>query len=167
MSTVHHALLTGALVPHTEHRCLGVARQEFMGSALPWKSIASSSNFSETFSRATINFSSAEDKTRSRHPSCNKWGHRKMGSRDCRILNCGFTPSLGRHRLGGCGCVCAVSQVAHGKWWHSESSFKSSSCSTAVAEGGWDRLQGPGWSTGAILGFNSRAFLCQPLILLR
>lgn len=106
MSTVRHLLLTGALVPHTEHRCLGVAGQEFMGAALPWTSVASSSNFSETFSRATINFSSAEDKTRSRHPSCNKWGHRKMGSHDCRILNCGFTPSLGRHRLGGRGCVC-------------------------------------------------------------
>lgn len=52
-------------------------------------------------------------------------------------------------------------QDLHGKWWHTESSFKSSSCSTAVAEGGWNRLQRPGWSTGTILGFNSRAFLCQ------
>lgn len=29
-----------------------------------------------------------------------------------------FAPSQELHRLGGCGCVCAISQDVHGKWWH-------------------------------------------------
>lgn len=78
-----------------------------------------------------------------------------MWSYDCFKQSCGFTPSWELHRLGGCECGCAISQHLHGKWWHFESFFKSSSCSTAVAEGGWNRLQRPGWSTGAILGLTA------------
>lgn len=167
MGTVSHLLLVRALLPLTKHPCPCVTTREFTGAVLPWKLVASSLSFSEMFSRATINFPSAEDKAGSRHPPRDKWCHLKMRSYDCRILNRAVLRRAGMEcaRLGWMWmCLCHISGCS----WEvvvlsSESSFHSSSCSFAVAEGSWNRLQRPGWSTGAIPGFNSRAFLSQTL----
>ena len=142
-----------------------LGRNFFMWAVLYRKLIVSSLNFSETFSRVTINFSYVEDKLHSRQPSCNKWYHLKMWSYDCHILNCTILCWVGSctNRVDVDACVCNISGCSRkAVTLCSESSFKSSSCYIAMAVGSCNilQLQLPGWSAGVFLFFNSSGFLC-------
>ena len=79
----------------------------FMWAVLYSKLIVSVLNFSEKFSRVSINCSYVGDKIQSRQPSCNKWYHLKNMKLWLSYFKVpDFMLSWRVHKSGGCGRVC-------------------------------------------------------------